>query len=228
MATSKAWAASEKNMYSLLPFILVFPCLPFFVFFLKFPMHWQIWVRIRDATLLLRIYFVAHLYPGWTAWADRVAPLPGLGVYTSPCLDTAARYSGPKQQQKNAPIFFRYSNGVLFWRSGIPMDISMGLFVSNFVSPNSERAWKKKHRVFFIIEILGFPSWDFRPVAPPGVLDSNGVGVVLVALAAPGLCWYEKSRPLPSAMVEDFPFVADHTRTLHELFSVWKILATRL
>lgn len=60
------------------------------------------------------------------------------------------------------------------------------------------------------------------------MLDSNGVGVVLVALAAPGLCWYEKSRPLPSAMVEDFPFVADHTRTLHELFSVWKILATRL
>ena len=161
MATSKAWAASEKNMYSLLPFILVFPCLPFFVFFLKFPIHWQIWVRIRDATLLLRIYFVAHLYPGWTAWADRVAPLPGLGVYTSPCLDTAARYSGPKQQQKNAPIFFRYSNGVLFWRSGIPMDISMGLFVSNFVSPNSERAWKKKTSCFLHywnpwVPILGF------------------------------------------------------------------------
>ena len=53
----------------------------------------------------------------------------------------------------------------------------------------------------------GYSKWVFQwdslvsslqvlTLKPPGVLDSNGVGVVLVALAAPGLCWYEKSRPL--------------------------------
>ena len=34
------------------------------------------------------------------------------------------------------------------------------------------------------------------PVVVRGVLDATGCGLVLVALAAPGICWYEKSRNL--------------------------------
>ena len=40
------------------------------------------------------------------------------------------------------------------------------------------------------------------------MLDSNGVGVVLVALAAPGLCWYEKSRDvvaMVTSKISDLP-----------------------
>lgn len=34
------------------------------------------------------------------------------------------------------------------------------------------------------------------PVVVRGVLDATGCGLVLVALAAPGIGWYEKSRNL--------------------------------